>query len=183
MTDTRCLQPGCDAAGAEDAPVALCVEHLALAAEWADREWGVVDLLPSPCLACGSRLGRRYPSGWLCARCESAYGEVPDDDLVPPRIDIVYYLRHGDRVKIGTTTNPRQRFAAIWHEELLAIERGDRHRERARHEQFAAERFGRSEWFQASPALLEHIGIVAGGVDQWDRFARWSSEAAALRGR
>jgi len=38
---------------------------------------------------------------------------VPDPELVPPRVDIVYYLRFGDRVKIGTTASPRQRFAAL----------------------------------------------------------------------
>lgn len=183
MTGVRCLDPACGLAAAADAPLALCPDHLALAADWAEREWGLVDVLPSPCVLCGSRLGRRYPSGWLCVACEWRHGDVPDDDLAPPRIDIVYYLRHGDRVKIGTTTNPRQRFAAIWHEELLAIERGDRHRERARHEQFAQDRLGRSEWFAASPVLLAHIDSVAGDADPWDRYARWLSEAAALRGR
>jgi len=183
VSGVRCLQPGCGAPAAEASPVALCEHHLALAAEWAGREWGVVDVLPSPCVACGSRLGRQYPSGWLCATCEWRHGEVADDDLAPARIDVVYYLRHGARIKIGTTTNPRQRFAAIWHDELLAIERGDRRLERARHEQFARERLERSEWFESSPRLLAHIDAVAGNVDPWDRYSRWLSEAAALRGR
>jgi hypothetical protein len=183
MSDRRCVQPGCDDTAPGDAPVALCVQHLALAAEWAGRRWGVLDTLPSPCIMCGSRLGRDYPSGWLCATCEWRQGEVPDHDLARPRIDVVYYLRHGDRVKIGTTTNPRQRFAAIWHDELLALERGDRHVERARHEQFAQERLERSEWFRSSPRLLAHIAAIARDVDPWDGYARWLSEAAALRGR
>ncbi|MGK9148976.1 GIY-YIG nuclease family protein [Plantibacter flavus] len=140
-------------------------------------------MLPSPCVLCGSRLGRRYPSGWLCAVCDWRLGDLPDDDLAPPRVDVVYYLRHGDRIKIGTTTNPRQRFAAIWHDELLALERGDRHVERARHEQFATERLERSEWFTASSRLRRHVDSVARDVDPWDLYARWLSEAAALRGR
>ena len=55
---------------------------------------------------------------------------MPDGDLAPPRVDVVYYLRQrdhvGDRVKIGTTANPRQRLARISHQDLLAFERGDR---------------------------------------------------------
>lgn len=183
MSSVRCLQPGCGGSADDASPVALCEDHLALAADWAGRHWGLVDVLPSPCVACGSRLGRRYPSGWLCATCEWRHGEYPDSDLVPQRIDIVYYLQHGDRIKIGTTTNPRQRFAAIWHDRLLALERGDRHVERARHEQFAPERLERSEWFTASPRLLAHTDTVARDVDPWDLYARWISEAAALRGR
>ena len=176
----RCCVPGCDEAEATDAPLPLCEIHLAVAAEWSSRTQGVTDLLPSPCLACGSRIGMHYPSGWACAVCEWRYGEVPDSDVAPPRVDVVYYLRHGDRVKIGTTANPRQRFAAIWHEEVMAFERGDRRLERVRHEQFAADRFGSSEWFRLTPAIAEHADIVAGGRDPWDVYARWMSEAAAL---
>ncbi|MEO6115212.1 MAG: GIY-YIG nuclease family protein [Pseudolysinimonas sp.] len=100
--------------------------------------------------------------------------------MAPPRVDVVYYLRFGDRVKIGTTANPRQRFAAIWHEEVLAFERGDRRLERQRHEQFAADRFPGTEWFRLTPAIAEQADIVAGRRDPWDVYARWLSEASAL---
>ncbi|MBW8764603.1 MAG: GIY-YIG nuclease family protein [Microbacterium sp.] len=176
----RCCIPGCDAAAAPDAPLPLCETHLAVAADWAARTEGVTDLLPSPCLACGSRIGVRFPSGWTCAVCEWRYGDVPDDDAAPPRVDVVYYLRNGGRVKIGTTANPRQRFAAIWHEEVMAFERGDRRLERARHEQFAADRLGGSEWFRLTPAIAEQADAIAAGRDPWDVYARWMSEAAAL---
>jgi len=165
------------------APLALCEAHLAIAADWAHREAGMTDLLPSPCRACGSRVGIRYPSGWICAVCEWRVGEIPDGGLPPPRVDVVYYLRHGDRVKIGTTTNPRQRFGAIWHEQLLAFELGDRGLEQRRHAQFAADRFAGSEWFRMSRRLRAHIASVAAGVDDpWALHARWTSEALALRG-
>ena len=140
-------------------------------------------MLPHPCLVCGSRLGVHYPSGWLCAVCEWRQGETVDGELPPPRVDVVYYLRFKDRVKIGTTANPRQRLGAIWHEELLAFERGDRALEGRRHEQFAADRFAGSEWFTLSPALAEHIAVLAAGVDDpWQFYARWMSEALAARG-
>lgn len=175
-----CAIPGCHATPADDAPLPLCDLHLAVAADWSSRIHGVTDLLPSPCLACGSRLGVHYPSGWVCAVCEWRYGEVPDDDVPPPRVDVVYYLRYGDRVKIGTTANPHQRFAAIWHDEVLAFERGDRRLEQRRHAQFAADRFGGSEWFRLTPAIAEQADVLAGGRDPWDVYARWISEAAAL---
>jgi hypothetical protein len=180
----RCLvgDPACRGAVPADAPVELCESHLAVAADWAQRSAGVTDLLPSPCRACGSQLGVRYPSGWICAICEWRVGEVVDDELPPPRVDVVYYLRFDDRVKIGTTANPRQRLAAIWHDELLAFERGDRRLERRRHTQFADDRLG-GEWFRLSPAVWEHIAIVGAGVeDPWDAHARWVSSALALRG-
>ena len=180
MMRVSCCIPGCDATQGDDAPLPLCETHLAVAADWGSRTQGVTDLLPSPCLACGSPIGVRYPSGWVCAVCEWRYGDVPDSDVAPPRVDVVYYLRNGDRVKIGTTANPRRRFAAIWHEEVLAFERGNRRLERRRHEQFAADRFGGSEWFSLTPAIAEHADVVAGGRDPWDVYARWMSEAAAL---
>jgi hypothetical protein len=166
-----------------DAPVPLCELHLAIAAEWVERGHGVTDVLPSPCRLCGSRLGVRYPSGWLCAVCEWRHGDLIDDELPRPRVDVVYYLGYADRVKIGTTSNPRQRLAALWHDQLLGFERGDRRLEQRRHEQFADERFDRTEWFRLSDRLERHIGVVHGGIeDPWELYLRWVSEAAALRG-
>lgn len=121
-----------------------------------------------------------FPSGWLCAVCEWRHGEVIDDELPPPRVDVVYYLRYDDRIKIGTSANPRQRLAAIWHDELLAFERGDRSVERRRHEQFAADRFAGTEWFRGSDRLLAHVAQIAEGVaDPWLLHARWVSQAVA----
>ena len=182
---SRCLidDDGCRGPVPTDAPFPLCEGHLTLAAEWGDARYGITDALPSACVLCGSRLGVRLPSGWVCAVCEWRHGDIPDDELPPPRVDVVYYLRYADRVKIGTSAHPRQRLAAIWHEELLAFERGDRALERRRHAEFAAERFPRTEWFQASDRLLTHVAEVAAGVeDPWSLHARWVSEAVARRG-
>ncbi|HWR84662.1 MAG TPA: GIY-YIG nuclease family protein [Rhodoglobus sp.] len=176
----RCAIPGCAAAAALD-DLPLCDDHLEQAHAVVERDRGGVDVLPSPCPACASRLGVHYPSGWLCAVCEWRYGEAPAEST-PPRVDVVYYLRHGDRIKIGTTANPRTRFAALTWEELLGFERGDRTVERRRHEQFAELRFPGSEWFRAEPPLIEHVERVRAGVgDPWALHARWVSEAVALR--
>ena len=174
---------GCRGPVPPDAPVSLCEWHLAAAAEWEQRRDGVTDVLPSPCPLCGSRLGVRYPTGWLCAVCEWRHGERVDDELPPPRIDVVYYLRYDDRIKIGTSARPRQRLSAIWHDELLAFERGDRTVERRRHEQFASDRFAGTEWFRRSSALESHVAGLADGVaDPWSLYARWTSEAVARIG-
>ena len=76
-----------------DAPLPLCERHLAVAGEWAAATYGVEDLLPSPCVLCGSRRGIHDPSGWSCAVCEWRHGDLVDDELPPPRVDVVYYLR------------------------------------------------------------------------------------------
>jgi hypothetical protein len=110
-------------------------------------------------------------------------GEVPDAELAPVRVDVVYYIRFGGRIKIGTSANPRQRLAALVHDELLAFEPGGRDVEQRRHRQFGAHRLDRTEWFTADDVLLEHIGVLRTGIDDpWAQYARWVSERLALRG-
>lgn len=175
-----CAIPGCAREVDADAPIPLCAWHVAVAAEWSAAEDGVTDVLPMPCALCGSRLGVRWPSGWLCAVCEWRVGDAVDTELPPVRVDVVYYLRFEDRVKIGTSAQPRRRLHALWHDELLAFERGDRLLEQRRHAQFAADRLGRTEWFRAGAELWAHIEELRRGVDDpWQQFARWTSEAIA----
>lgn len=175
-----CAIAGCGAPVDPHAPLELCTSHLLAAHDWVAREAGVTDVLPSPCLACGSRLGVRYPSGWLCAVCEWRVGALPEGDAAP-RIDVVYYLRYRDRIKIGTSANPRLRFAALPHDEVLAFERGGRELEQRRHAQFAGSRMPRSEWFRASDELAAHLAVV-GADEPWGKYALWISQELALRG-
>ncbi len=94
----------------------------------------------------------------------------------------MYYLRFRDRIKIGTSANPRARLAQLRFDDLLAFERGDRATEQKRHAQFAASRFVGSEWFRDSAELSAHISALAAGVDDpWDQYKRWLSEVLALR--
>ncbi len=90
-------------------------------------------------------------------------------------MEVVYYLRYADRIKIGTSGRPRQRVAAIRHDELLAFELGGRSLEQQRHRQFAALREG-GEWFRAGPELLKHIAALD-CPDPWRAYARWVSSA------
>ncbi|MCR2817101.1 GIY-YIG nuclease family protein [Microbacterium jiangjiandongii] len=137
------------------------------------------DGLPGPCHLCGGSHGARGDGGWVCADCGWRYGDVPDPDLPVPRIDVVYYLRFDARVKIGTSAQPRRRLAAIWHDELLAFERGGRAVEQQRHREFASLREG-GEWFTLTGPLTSHVAGLRAAGDPWVLYARWLS--AALRG-
>lgn len=180
---------GVDAQGACTAPVAqgaeldLCLRHHLVAYDWVARDVGVTDILPSPCLACGSRLGVRYPSGWLCAVCEWKVGDLPDGGVSSTRVDVVYYLRAGGRIKIGTSGNPRARLAQLSFDELLAFERGTRTLEHRRHVQFGEHRLGGGEWFTVHDALLAHIDELRAGVDDpWNSYSLWVSQHLAVHG-
>lgn len=70
--------------------------------------------------------------------------------------EVIYYLRFGDRVKIGTTQNLARRLANLPHDELLAIEPGGRDIEKIRHEQFV-HLHSTGEWFRIDDQMLEHI--------------------------
>lgn len=137
--------------------------------------------LDAPCRLCGSLRASRRTAGWVCAVCDWPVGAYIDPELAAPRIDVVYYLRLGESVKIGTTFNPRQRFAALPHDEVLAFERGDRSLEQQRHREFAADRLGTSEWFGLTRRLRTHIRRVAHGRDAWQEHARWLSAALLER--
>lgn len=71
---------------------------------------------------------------------------------------VVYYIRRGHLIKIGTTTNMHDRMHALMPDEILAIEPGDRAVEKARHKEFAGLRTSRlGEYFYPGPILQAHI--------------------------
>lgn len=133
--------------------------------------------LPSRCRVCGGESGHRRDDAWFCGRCGWRLGDAPDADIPPPRVDVVYYLRYRDRVKIGTSATPRRRLAAIMHDELLAFEPGDRRVEQQRHREFATLREG-GEWFTLTTPLTTHIAEVADRWgDPWKAYDRWLGDA------
>jgi hypothetical protein len=140
----------------------------------------VPEPLSQPCALCGCPDGTRSEDGVRCAVCGWRVGDAPDPDLPPPVVEVVYYLRYRDRVKIGTTRNPRQRLSAIRHEQLLAFEPGGRDVERRRHGEFAEFREG-GEWFTADERLLAHAAALSGGAGPWHAYARWVSTAYSSR--
>jgi hypothetical protein len=75
--------------------------------------------------------------------------------MVADSSSVVYYVRRGDVVKIGTTTEPATRFRALMPDKILAVEPGGEDLEKARHRQFGHLR-RRGEYFRVAPELLEH---------------------------
>lgn len=70
--------------------------------------------------------------------------------------EVVYYMRIGDRVKIGWSASLRRRLENFNPEELMALERGGQTVESKRHRQFAHLRT-HGEWFRLEGSLLDHI--------------------------
>jgi len=70
--------------------------------------------------------------------------------------EVVYYMRIGNRVKIGWSTNLPSRLCDINPEELMVTEPGNRILERVRHDQFAELR-SHGEWFRLEDRLSAHI--------------------------
>ncbi|MFE2712231.1 helix-turn-helix domain-containing protein [Streptomyces mirabilis] len=83
-----------------------------------------------------------------------------DEPIAAAFDSIVYYIRRGLLVKIGTTRSPEQRFLNLLPDEILAVEPGDRTQERKRHVQFKHLRLGTSEHFKPAPDLMDHIAMV-----------------------
>lgn len=74
----------------------------------------------------------------------------------PAVTSLIYYLRFGDRVKIGYTTNLPLRLKVIPHDEVLATEPGTMLDEKVRHARFAPLRI-KGEWFRHEEPLTTHI--------------------------
>ena len=70
-----------------------------------------------------------------------------------------YFLRNGDRIKIGFSRNPKARAESLSLREsniLGVIESGQKF-ERMLHDNWAHIRIGDTEWFEATPELLKFI--------------------------
>lgn len=72
---------------------------------------------------------------------------------------LVYFIRNGNRMKIGTTTELKRRIRtlALRQENVTLLVNGDRRREREYHKQFGALRIGRTEWFAYEGALADYV--------------------------
>jgi len=93
---------------------------------------------------------------------------------------IVYYIRRGDLIKIGSTIRPRRRFTELVPDEILAIEPGDRAQEVYRHNQFRHLRCG-GEYFRDDPELREHVQCIREQYGDPDPAWRTGSNTALPR--
>ena len=138
----------CDLPSVPDAPFPICVTHAGkLFAFLKDR----VALTAKDQRTVADALFAEY------LRAQEPYEPQP---LAEP-VWTVYYLRVGDRVKIGTSRNLEQRIRSYPPgSELLATEPGGFDVERKRCRQFTRYLVGGQEWFNPGPPLIEHINSL-----------------------
>ena len=126
----------CDRDSAPDAPFPICVKHIARVVEF------VYDAQCSPTNAIEVENRERHAEQYL-------------------REDrgVVYYVRVGELIKIGTTTQAlHSRLSGLPPgKQILAIEPGGHGLERTRHLQFRHLRAQIGEWFRPDPGLWQHI--------------------------
>lgn len=131
----------CDAPTATGSPVSMCPSHLMAAFSF--------------CQEMVARAGMAAASGLDIETAERSLKPKR-----PPSPPIVYYVRIGEFIKIGTTTQPAVRFRVLEVDEVLATEPGSFDLEARRHVQFGHLRIedlrGR-ELFRAGDDLLRHI--------------------------
>lgn len=95
------------------------------------------------------------------------------------RPSVVYYMRFGNRVKIGFSTNLRSRMATLCPDEVLAIEPGYQGEERAQHVRFAELR-EEGEFFRMNRELVDHINLLRKMYgDPLARFDSWDTRSEA----
>jgi pimeloyl-ACP methyl ester carboxylesterase len=72
---------------------------------------------------------------------------------------LVYFIRNGNRIKIGTTTDLKRRIRtlALREENVALLVPGDHRREREYHRQFAGLRVGNTEWFAFKDSLAQYV--------------------------
>lgn len=98
-------------------------------------------------------------------------GEVVEDVQTlfgKPHAPVVYFLRNGNRVKIGTSQNLRRRVASLSlrREDVVRVEHGDQQYERSLHRRFAELRAGNTEWFELRGALAQYLGEPEAQADE-----------------
>lgn len=128
------------------------------------------EFIPGPCPACGTTgLLVQFTNEMVtckAARCayEQTRNKFGDDRKILMGISagdraVVYYMRLGNRVKIGTSGNLRKRILVIQPEDCVGYELGDRTLEAKRHREFAHLRVS-GEWFDLQPDLVRHVNTL-----------------------
>lgn len=140
----ECCIPDCDHLVPRTSPLPVC--H-ACGIKIAVVHWGDAKL------ALGVQREIQEERDQARARREAAYADQ----------SLVYYVRIGEHIKIGYSTNLKQRISQLRLQPtaLLATEPGGRDLEKERHRQFSADRIvSNREDFTLSPRLLAHIGAL-----------------------
>ena len=125
-------------------------------------EWKTADIeLTEPLMAAAAQLAKAraakvdHEAARLADLKPGAFGDA--------KTGVIYYIRRGKYVKIGTTTRLRSRMRDLMPDEVLAVEPGSYALEGALHARFSSIRFASwCEYFALTPELQEHIdGVLA----------------------
>ncbi|RYJ26454.1 hypothetical protein CU044_3747 [Streptomyces sp. L-9-10] len=111
-------------------------------------------------------------------------GELVDDIaalLGGAHAPVVYFIRNGSRVKIGTSQNLKRRLAALTLRpaDVLRAVHGDQRTERELHQKYADQRAGNTEWFDLTGQLANDLGIALDSSAPASSASRDASEDAA----
>jgi hypothetical protein len=90
---------------------------------------------------------------------QKARPTVPWVEQIDARAELVYYMRLGELVKIGTSRNLKARREALNPQGIIALEFGGRELERERHSQFARSHV-HGEWFNLDEQVGAHVTEV-----------------------
>lgn len=151
-------------------PVGLCAGHLAQAVEWfaAESRMPIEMQLGRPCSGCDLKALRASMDGAVICQACGHTETVPAEDLSfepfeqpAQQVEVVYYMRFADRIKIGTTVDLPRRLGDLHCDALLGYELGGHDLEKRRHRQFFRSRvIPHREWFFQSEELLAHIAAL-----------------------
>jgi hypothetical protein len=128
-------------------------------------------LIPgAPVSLCGTHLREVYEfaADMVSERWDGAVREYvadlhatfrPPPSVKQPKAGNVYFLRFGNRIKVGYTTDPTRRFLELPHDEVIGVIPGTRDDETAWHRLLGDYRTV-GEWFRAEPEVLDMISQV-----------------------
>lgn len=109
------------------------------------------------------RVGRkRYAIGEEATARHRASRPLSSATIAASERAVVYYMRIGNRVKIGFTTGLAERLKVINPEEIMAVEPGGYELEQRRHREFRHLRT-HGEWFRLEAPLTDWIARLQHG--------------------
>lgn len=151
MSDRTCNAEGkhgkfCDRPSLPGAPFPICILHAARLMSYLDSR--MPSLLDDRMMVMVRSMEKVHPA-------PKRPGLPQPNQVFDP---VVYYIRVGEHIKVGYTSNLTERLRAYPPDSIvLATEPGDRDLESERHRQFRDERRMGQEWFNPSERLLAHI--------------------------
>ena len=141
----------------ESLRLALCAEHLLGFAQAASEGHLPVLAEARERMALAERQRDRLFALWHQDAVQARGGTAEERSAGRARLDwVVYYVRTGDLIKIGTTSQYWDRMRTLVPDDLLAWEAGGHALEASRHSMFADLRM-HGERFVAAEPLLGHI--------------------------